>query len=306
MKIFKRKYIVLIYAAIIILAGAGVLITAVMVAQGAEENRLVAEQSENIVLRSALATPAATATPVSATAQAVVTETGIPASATPLATETETAAQTSDPTMNALNVPGPEFITEDEAKEAYIESAKDIFGMNADKSELTASFYTETAPHEWWYVTGNGKECYIDAVSGEVLQFRLSPERKYTGKLITLEECTTDPYSADIAEDPNNAYSRMAAEIVNSTLADGRIIDEIMTDGIQFVWDNNSDGLDPKAKGTIAVDVLVLMKTGRSYRFTFWGTEEIVLMEFSSHPTQDACRWYYFYEEQAEEYSGHA
>ena len=279
-KLKLGKYKVVIYAAAILLAGAGVLLTSITVAQGAEQSRVVAEQSENTGLT--LMVEAVTPGPE------------------------PTSSTTPGPVATTSTTPGPEFITENDAIELYPWVAEEIFGIKVDKSKLTADFYQETAPHEWWIVYGPGAECYIDALSGEVLRFSTMLDKKYTGKMISLEESNTAKYSTVIAEDPNNAYSKMAAEIVNSKLANGRNIESVEVAGIQFVWANDKDGLDPKAKGTISVDILVLMETGRSYRFTFWGTEKIELVEFSSHPTQDACHWYYFYEDQAEEYSGHA
>lgn len=206
-------------------------------------------------------------------------------------------------------VVGPEFITEDEAKESYIWVATEIFGMKADKSKLTAQFNgaTEYNSHESWSVTGPDGECFIDAVSGEVLMFSLPYDKKYTGKKITMEEYNTDPaYGTDLWEDPNNAYSKMATELVNAKLANGRAIDEIMIGATQFAWTNDKDGLEPSAKGTIQVDVYVLMESGRCYVFSIWGTKEIELNIFYSYPTKDACLNGYFYEDQAEDYGGGA
>lgn len=173
-----------------------------------------------------------------------------------------------------------------------------------DKNKLTAHFIgADQYTRECWYVTSRDTECTIDAISGDVLMFSVNYDKKYTGKKITLGDFEADPFSNYIRDNPNNAYSKLAAGIVNSKLANGRIIDEIMIDGIQFVWDKDSDGFDPKAKGTIQVDAKVLMPSGRSYCLSFWGTKQLELRIFTSHPTKDACLWGYFYEEQAGEYS---
>lgn len=207
------------------------------------------------------------------------------------------------PEVTAACTHGTDFITQHQAKDAYTWVAKNIFGMKVHRNKLTAEFYgvTEYNPHAWWIVTSPDAQCSIDAVSGDVLMFSVSSE-KYKGKKITLGEFDDPKYSTGIYENPNNAYAKAAAKIVNAKLAGGRVIDEVMIDGIQFVWDNNEDGFDPDAKGTIQVDAKVLMPSGRSYCLSFWGTNKLELKIFSSHPSKDACLWGYFYPEDGEDY----
>ena len=257
---------VLLFAAAIIVVCAGVLITSVHVAFGAEENKVVAE---------------------SANAQT---------------TDAAEALDTLEANTTAAT-PGPQYITEEEAIEAYTAIITDVFGKTVDTVSLTATFYGDQ-PHAYWGIKSGVDSCYLDAISGDVIECDHF-SNGYSGNSITLGESQSMDYS--FVDDPDNIYIQTVKDIVNASLAGGRSIDELQIDGIQFYWDNNSEGLNPEATGTNVVDCHVCMATGLSYTISLWGSEDALqICRIFTHQSQDACRWGYYYEEDAVEYSGHA
>ena len=127
-----------------------------------------------------------------------------------------------------------------------------VFGKTADTGTLTATFSDDYA-HANWGVENDTFSCYIDAISGDVITCDVitwgENPATYSGESITLGEFDSDPYYLDLRDDPENIYIQTATDIVNASLADGRGIDHVEIDGMQFYWDENSRGFDPEATG---------------------------------------------------------
>ncbi len=302
----KRSRIILI-ASVILLLSSALLITSVYAAQGAEESRIVTADSETTNNAAEQPGPDSAETTAGSDIEQQKPAENLQ---TPV---TEATIETPRPSSEAVSeTPGPECITEQEATAIFSQTALDLFGLEIDEKNLTYEF---NGSHETWYISESLDDgicdymCLIDAISGEVLNLQ-DRSKEYAGDRITLEEFDNGAGNisapsggqANMTNSPDNAYIKDAAQIIKDKLADGRTIENIEIDGVQFVWDNNSEGFDPEAKGTIQVDCHVYMNTGRSYTLSFWGTNQLELRIFYSHPTQDACRWGYLFEEEASDY----
>ena len=268
---------VLLYAAAIIMACTAVLIVSVQIAFGAEETKVVAEPSESVV----------TATVSEAADEPLPTETPVATAAAETVVESQAAE------------PGAQYITEESAVNIFTQTLVNVFEKTADDTDITASF--DSQGHTTWAVKDDTFSCYIEAISGDVICcMNTGSENEYSGESITLGEFDSDSFCSDIYDDPDNIYIQTATNIVNNSLANGRRIDHVEIDGIQFCWDDNSRGFDPAATGTAMVDCHVYMETGLSYTLSLWGgTDALEVSVFYSHPTWNACQWGYYFEEDA-------
>lgn len=196
---------------------------------------------------------------------------------------------------------GAQYISGEEAIAAFAGAASKLFDQTVDVSTPTVTFDGEGS-HAKWIVKSDTFISYVDALSGEV--FYCQRTSGYAGDRITLGEYYSisdslrspsgdDP--PDMSNSPDSIYIKAALEFANDRLADGRAVDNAIINAGQFIWEASA------ATGTIEVDVDVLMASGRSYRLVFWGTDQPVLAGYYSFPTQDACRWGYFYEEEVPE-----
>ncbi len=281
MKYIKTgKFRVIAIAAGILVVSLAVLITSVHVALGAEESRIIEE-------------PAAVA-----------------------ALAAEKPVQAGDSMIDAQPEPG--HITEQQALESCLSVAIDVFGLDVDGGSLTATFRGEEdiidengnivyTAYAVWTVEGPDLHCTIDAASGAPIIFYDNSD-SYPGGSITQGGFFNEDRSAPdggpvyLHNCPDNMYIKAAEKLVTERLANGRAISDIMIDGVQFVWNDNSEGFDPGATGTIQVDCHVYMETGMNYTLSFWGTDDVVLKVFSTHPTDHACKWGYFYEKDGANY----
>jgi hypothetical protein len=264
--IIGKSRIILIAAAILVVCAAA-FVGSTQIAMGAEENKTISQES----------------------------------------TYAENAADSGEAAGNSV----PEFITEDDAVGAFMWVASNIFEKNIDESTLTATFeaahnlvddngiayYTV---HDNWQVQNSDYHCWIDAVTGDVLEFRVLTDN-YPGESISEGDFNKD-FVYNIYNDPDNVYVTAARDIVETKLSEGRKIENIEVDGIQFAWDDDKYDDDHNASGTIQVDCHVYMDSGRFYTLSFWGTDQIVLKIFSTYPSKQACQWGYFYEENASDY----
>lgn len=195
------------------------------------------------------------------------------------------------PQINEFAELGPEDITVDEAMDIMIEYTKLLYDEEVERSNLSATFYREEGGvmTDYWTVFNQDYQCSINAVSGKINM--LNCKREYSGA------DQLEYYSMDAALDVNNsAYQQLASDFVEDRLADGAEIESAFVNGSQIVF----NGSQPV---TILVDCNVLMKTGRSYRLSFIGSEK-QLYWFSAHPTQHACVWGYWDESEASKYPG--
>lgn len=199
----------------------------------------------------------------------------------------------------------PVFITAEDAIGATMWVAENLFELDVDEDTLIATFEAAhdlldengnaySHVYDNWQVQNTDFSCLLDAITGDVLMFNVSTD-DYPGESITEGDFDMD-LATTIYDDPDNIYVTAARAIVEAELSEGREIEGIEVDGIQFVWDEPSTGPDPDATGTIQVDCHVYMESGRHYTLSFWGTDEIVLKKFSTYPTVEACQWGYFYE----------
>ena len=179
-------------------------------------------------------------------------------------------------------------ITEDEAKATMIEYLKNLFDVKVKESSLTASLETTTigVKHKYWYVRYEDFDCSIDAISGEVMI--LWGRYDYEGD----DNNSTYSFSN---RNSDESYYKKTEEIVNEHLADGHEIELIYIDGVQDVYNDQGTAY------TLLVDCHVLMKSGPSYTLSLIGSEQ-ELYWYSSHPTQKACVWMYYWEEDGAEY----
>lgn len=307
---------VFLSAGAIILASAAVFIASIQIAMGAEENKVVESPAATIesALPAETTQPSAEATPTESPieSQAPVEAADItePAGMELPAKSAKVVMPSTEPKVTGEAVinddPGPGLISGQEAVDAYTKVATELFGLDVDKSGLTVIYngkeeysydnngVAETrTTHENWFISSPDLSCGVDAATGTVI----SAERqsgKYPGGSITLEDFDGSNIGRD---DPENAYIVAAREIVNAKLAQGRNIEMIQIDGVQFVWDDDNAGFDPGATGTALADCHVYMDTGLSYTLSFWGTDQLALYWFFSHPTHHACTWGYYYPE---------
>ena len=262
---------VILYAAAIILVCAGALIISINVAFGAEENKVIADA----------------------------------------AADDETALSPTSTVSSGITVPA-QFITEAEAIDAFMNIAKNVCGLDIIPNEVGALFIEKRdltdnkgaiigIQHDEWAVEGRACTCYIDALSGDVIFFENNNEYSKEGTTVgEWDEAVLSGSYGGYYEDPNNIYIQTAKNIVNASLADGRSIDHVQIDGVQFAWDDNNAGFESDATGTLLVDCHVYMETGVSYTISLWGdTDNLQVYWFYSHPTWDACKWMYYYEEDA-------
>jgi hypothetical protein len=301
---------VFITAAAILLASAAVFIISMQIAMGAEDNKVV-EQPSGVS-----ETPQPSA---AAAADGPHTNAVSPAKAeAPAQPVAETNADSIAPSATPKPGVAPEPISEDEAVKACTWVANELYGLDVDKSKLIINYepkedvkdengnYVYTT-HENWLIRNSDFFCSIDAASGIVATFELEGN-DYPGVSITEGEFSSNStgivkdYIVDLHNSPDDIYVKAAYDLVSNHLANGRNIENIMIDGIQFVWKKDSNDCNPDAEGTILVDCHVYMEAGESYTLSFWGIGEVALNRFYSHPTQHACMWGYFYEEEAADY----
>lgn len=313
-KLRNGKTRVFFTAAAILIASAAVFIVAIQIAMGAEEDKVVQQPSGNLEV----ALPAETQQP-SAEATPAATET--PA-ATAVAVQPSTAPRIDD----ALSFEGvapsarKELTAEGKAVAACLKVATDLFGMNVDESSLKVTFNPKEdikdengnvvyTTHEGWAIECADFFCGVDAATDTVISFMVE-SNKYTGSSITLNDFDNNNTTgvipgggpANLQNSPDDIYIKAARQLVTDRLADGRSIQDIQIDGVQFVWDNNDLGFDPNATGTALVDCHVYMDTGLSYTLSFLGTDQLILHWFMSHPSHHACMWGYFYPEDSADY----
>ncbi len=262
-KLIKGRSRIILIAAAILIVCVAVFVVSTQIAMGAEENKTVSQES----------TYAAGSAP-QVSGEAVIN-----------------------------NDPGSGFITGEQAVDAYIWTATEIFGVSVDKSALSVRFESEPnmegIVHNEWYINSQEYSCGVDAETGTVIYFE-SLSRTYPGSSITLGEFNTE-FDSSIRGNPNNIYITAARDIVTSKLAQGRKIDYIDIDGIGFVWDDEDGGFGPDETGTIGVDCHVYMETGMCYTLTYWGTDEIALNRFFSNPTKQACEAGFYFLDQADD-----
>ena len=151
-------------------------------------------------------------------------------------------------------------------------------GLDPDPDDLTATFDASydgidengnvvyTIPDNW-IVSGAGCTAYVDAISGDVVHFEDNNE--YSKRGTTLGRFHMMSY--DSFNDPDTIYLKTAMDIVKAGLAEGRSIDHAEIDGVQFAWDDSTQGQDPDATGTILVDCHIYMESGLSYTISLWG-----------------------------------
>lgn len=313
MKFIKSgRFRVFALAAGIILICTAALVASVGAAKGAEERRVIEDSAD---------APPVAAAPRQAGAAPVITPEVTPKPSDDAAMRP--ALDTDDPEQPSLAAPVTResmLITEEQAVEACLKVASGIFDLDADKSSLTVTLHPEeeikdedgnvvNTTRNIWSMEGAGFSCAIDAASGAILAFCDTTDN-YPGSSITEGEFSDvgditapDGGAVYLHNCPENIYIKAAETLVNERLANGRAISDIMIDGVQFVWDESAEySDDASASGTIQVDCHVFMEKGPSYTLSFWGTDEVVLKIFTSHPTQHACLWGYFYEEEAADY----
>lgn len=325
-KLKNGRVRVLLTAAGILLASGAVFIASIQIALGAEESRVVEQPAASIetalpaetqaVAEQAPLSPVASEAPVESALPPAANEIELPSSAGISALVTPAAEPKVTGEAVISDDPGPGYVTGGQAVDAYTKIATELFGLDVDKSGLAVAYsgkeeynynnngVSETrTTHETWSVTSPDLNCTVDAVSGAVI-FSERQSEAYPGVSITLGDfdnnttgITPDGGSADMFNSPDDIYISAARRLVTDRLADGRVIENIMIDGVQFVWDNNGEGFDPNATGTVLVDCHVYMETGLSYTLSFLGTDQLVLHWFWSHPTHHACTWGYFYPE---------
>lgn len=307
-KLKHGRISVFVSAAAIILVSAAVFIASIQIAMGAEENKIVESPAASIesVLPAETPQPSAEATP---------TKSPIESQAPIQAAASEDFAGEASAEPSATQQP----ISEDDAVNACLWVANELFALDVDRSSLTVNFSPQEdlkdengnityTIHEYWSIENKDFNCGVDAATGTVTLFDLRTN-DYPGSTITEEEFESDTTGVsadggpvDMHSCPDDIYIKAAVDLVNKHLANGRNIDNVEIDGVQFVWKNNSDGFDPDAEGTILVDCHVYMENGLSYTLSFWGIGEVALNRFYSHPTQHACTWGYFYEEDGADY----
>ncbi len=205
----------------------------------------------------------------------------------------------------AAATPGAQYITEEEAADIFRDAVSAAFDAAIKETWLGSSFHDSgnlgDNQRAGWYLNDGTYSCNIDALSGEVLMCERAVH--YTGTIIKVDEylsmCDdTIAGPLDMHNSPDDIYIRAALGIIDERFANGRTVENARIDASQFV------GIAADESGTVETDVDVLMSTGRSYRLLFWGTDEALFAGYYSFPTQDACLWGYFYEEDAPQYSG--
>lgn len=333
----SHRFRVFILAACILVLSTAVLIISVNMTMGAEEDRTIEEAALNAAPTNAAPVNAAPANPgpneieeaaepaPSQSAEGRVDAMTISPHPASIDSPMETAAPTPTPAPTPVTVQSPapqvqKLIAKDQAVEACLKVAADIFGLTVDPGSVTANFSPSeeikdekgnivNTTHDTWIIEGPGFYCSIDAATNAITIF-YDTNTEYRGSSIKESQfkeigniSAPDGGAVYLHNSPDNAYIKAAEKLVNERLANGRKISDIMIDGVQFVWDDSSeDECTPDATGTIQVDCHVLMEKGPNYTLSFWGTDEIVLKIFTSHPTQHACLWGYFYEEDAAKY----
>lgn len=281
---FKSNIIkTVFFAGLILVLSVGVLFASLKIAQGAEEKTVVSNSSTYSNVKLGLLTRPSQSPQV--TGEAIIT-----------------------------GEPGPGCISGEQAVGIFTDTATKLFGISVNKSALTVQFRSDKNTldnkeyvHQVWDIEGQDCICGIDAMTGTVITFTYSAA--YTGTKITIGDfdsgkagnitAPTGYGPVDINNSPDDIYINAAKKLVNEYLAGGRKIDNIEIDGVQFVWDNNSDGFKPDAPGTIQVDCHVYMETGMCYIMSFWGTEQLELREFDSAPTKQACEAGFYWPEDA-------
>ena len=190
---------------------------------------------------------------------------------------------------------GPEDITEEEAKQILITQTQMLFDETIDGATLSTVFDRngEGVTHDTWCVYNTDFYGILDAVTGNIIY--IDDMRDYVG---------VDDYSDSDVEFwkavdgiicDASIYEDLAADFVNSKLADGRTIEYLMVDGMQAVFNENNQ------EQTVVVDVHVLMNGGRSYTLSFIGSERY-LYRFMAHPSQEGAFYGFFWEDEASEY----
>ncbi len=201
------------------------------------------------------------------------------------------------------STPGAQYITEEEAADIFRNAVSGAFDSTVKEAWLGITFNESgnlgDNQRAGWYLSDGTYSCNLDAISGEVLMCERTIN--YTGSIITVDEylsmgddTITGPL--DMYNSPDNLFIRAGLEIIGDRFANGRTVDNAMINATQLV------GIAGDKRGTVETNVDVLMATGRSYRLLFWGTDEAVFVGYYSYPTQDACLWGYFYEEDAPQY----
>lgn len=288
-----RKLKIILITGGILLACAAVLVTAIVIAGQAEENK---------ILRTAYAEDDAQATEAPQATQS--SEETVEESTEPqdeyAPQPTQTSSEASEEPVREIVLPldleaepGSENISEEEALDLIVEYMRGLFGVDVDRATLSVSFYRygNQVKHDIWGASNENFGCSIDAISGEIIG--VDDKRPYSG--------SDNIASDDFMEIDNNIrknptpYTEKASSIVNATLAKGREIEHMFTDGIQVVYD------DKNHEQTVLVDVHVLMDKGRSYTLSFIGSE-MYLYRFMSHPSQKGCIYGFVWEEEAANY----
>ncbi len=273
----KSKNKVFLITAGILVACAGIFIASTQIALGAQGGAAVSQQSTYNAMGVAPAPAAIT-----------VNEAGVG--------DAELTAESASPAV---------FITAEDAINATMWVAANIFELDVDEDTLTATFEAAhdmldengtvyTHVYDNWQVRNDDFSCLLDAITGDVLTFEMNTDN-YPGESITEEDFDME-FAMAIYDDPDNIYVVAARAIVEAKLSEGQEIEVIEVDGIQFVWDEPVVGPEPDAAGTIEVGCHVFMESDRYYTLSFRGTDEIVIKAFSTYPTKEACQWGYFYE----------
>ncbi len=278
MKNLKHGKVILLAAAII-LACAGMLVTVLLIVFDAMGSKVVAEQQENTAAVSALP---------ETQKSAVVAKNNI--------------IDQSGDAATALAEPDAQYISEEDAIAIFTELMDNLFEITVDTQSVNVTLDI-LPPGATWIVTFDGYLCCIDAISGDVITCD-SDTKTYSGKWLPFGQLEKDPYYQTLEDNPDNVYIQTVREIVNSHLADGRSIDHIEIHGVQFIF-LNEDSLDinTPAMAAVAVDCGVYMDTGLSYTIGVWGNEsDLQIYRFFSHQSWDACKYGYYYEEYVENY----
>ena len=190
---------------------------------------------------------------------------------------------------------GPQDITADEAKHIMNTQTELLFDETIDCATFSAVFDRngQGITHDTWSIYNTDFSCILDAVTGNVIY--IDEIRDYTGKDDFSKSDVEFWEAADEIICNPLIYEDLAADFVNSRLADGRTIEYLMVDGMQAVFN------DDNQEQTVVVDVHVLMNGGRSYTLSFIGSERY-LYRFMAHPSQEGAFYGFLWEDEASEY----
>lgn len=300
-KIGKLK-IILITAGVLLVCTAA-LISAIIIAGNAEENKIIktayadysgqAAQEDTTIRTSQSSTSNLSINKNDSATTKVIEDESEPSitpqpSPTPEKSDIELEHEEYVPQIINADSIGPEHINVDEAISIMLNTTNNLFNVDIEKSSLSAVFSKPGSygvQHATWNIFNQSFSCGINALSGELIT--LDDYRAYEGP--------NGVYNDSRIRNDDTFYTK-AEEIIEEYFADGHKIDCIYIDGVQTVFN------DSNKPNTYLVDCHVLMKSGPSYTISLIGPEQMLNRVFV-HPTQHACVNGYYWEEEASDYN---